>query len=129
MLARPDDFIRAFVAAWSARDADGLAALCAPDAEALTLTGLWCNGRHEIAAALRQELAGAFAQSRLVSGRLQLRPLGPGAAILSQRFVVTGLVDAAGQDVGRLGTVLTAVLIARAEGWFAAQMTFSVVEG
>jgi uncharacterized protein (TIGR02246 family) len=124
MLISPDDFSRSFVLGWGARDAAALAALCAEDAEMLTITGLWCEGRPRIQEVLQAELDGAFAQSRLVTGKGRLRPLGPGAAVLTQRFVLTGILDAEGRDAGRVGAVLSAVLLARADGWQAATLQF-----
>jgi uncharacterized protein (TIGR02246 family) len=124
MLISPDDFSRSFVLGWGERDAAALAALCAQDAEMLTITGLWCEGRPRIHEILQAELDGAFAQSRLVTGKGRLRPLGPGAAVLTQRFVLSGIVDAEGRDAGRVGAVLSAVLLARADGWQAATLQF-----
>jgi uncharacterized protein (TIGR02246 family) len=124
MLISPDDFSRSFVLAWGGRDAAALADLCAEDAEMLTLTGLWCEGRPRIQEVLQAELDGAFAQSRLVTGKGRLRPVGPGAAVLTQRFVLSGILDAEGRNAGRVGAVLSAVLLARAEGWQAATLQF-----
>ena len=124
MLISPDDFSRSFVLGWGGREAAALAALCAEDAEMLTITGLWCEGRARIQEVLQAELDGAFAQSRLVTGKGRLRPLGPGAAVLTQRFVLSGILDAEGRDAGRIGAVLSAVLLARAEGWQAATLHF-----
>jgi Domain of unknown function (DUF4440) len=125
MLIRPDEFTRAFVVLWGQRDAAGLASLCSEDAEMLSITGLWCEGRPRIAA----ELSGAFAQSRLVTGKGRMRPMGPGAALLSQRFVLSGLVDAEGRDAGRVAAMLSAVLLARSDGWQAAMLHFSALAG
>lgn len=129
MLIRPDDFTRAFVVLWGQRDAAGLASLCAEDAEMLSITGLWCEGRPRIAEVLEAELSGAFAQSRLVTGKGRMRPMGPGAALLSQRFVLSGLVDAEGRDAGRVAAMLSAVLLARSDGWQAAMLHFSALAG
>jgi uncharacterized protein (TIGR02246 family) len=126
--ATAEDFPRAFALAWGARDPAALAALMADDADMLGLTGALAEGRAEITALLRDELAGAFSQSRLVTGKMRLRALGPGAAVLQQRFVLSGLVDAQGRDLGRTGAVLIAVLVARAGGWQAISLQFSAVE-
>ncbi|HEX9859027.1 MAG TPA: SgcJ/EcaC family oxidoreductase [Paracoccaceae bacterium] len=128
MTAGPEDFTRSFAALWGARDAEALAVLTAEDAEMLTLTGVWCEGRGTIATALKAELAGAFARSRLVTGKSRLRVLGPGAAVLHQRFVLSGVIDDQGRDIGRLGAMLTAVLVARAEGWQAVTLHFSAID-
>ncbi|MGP3695676.1 SgcJ/EcaC family oxidoreductase [Rhodobacter sp. NSM] len=125
----PEDFARRFATLWAARDAEALAELMAPDATMLTLTGLWCEGRKEILAALSAELSGAFARSRLVTGKTDLRPLGPGASLVHQRFVLSGLVDAEGRDAGRIGAMLTAVLLARKAGSEAVTLHFTVIEG
>ena len=129
MLNAPDGFSRSFVLAWGGRDAAALAALCSEDAEMLTITGLWCEGRPRIQEILQAELDGAFVRSRLVTGKGRLRPLGPGAAVLTQHFVLSGIVDADGRDAGRVGAVLSAVLLARAEGWQAATLHFVALSG
>lgn len=127
--ANAEDFPRAFAKAWGARDTAGLAALMAEDADMLSLTGGWAEGRRAIEALLRDELAGGFSQTRLVTGKTRLRPLGPGAAVLQQRFVLSGLVDEAGRDLGRTAAILIAVLVARADGWRAITLQFSALEG
>lgn len=129
MLTHADEFSRAFVVGWGRRDAAALSALCAEDADMLSITGLWCQGRARIHDVLEAELTGAFAQSRLVTGKGRLRPLGPGAAVLSQRFVLSGILDAEGRDAGRVAAMLGAVLLARAEGWQATSLHFVALAG
>lgn len=128
MTETPEAFSRSFALLWGARDAAGLAALAAPDADMLTLTGVWCEGRARIEATLKAELAGTFARSRLVTGKLRLRPLGPAVVVLHQRFVLSGLVDPEGRDMGRIGALLTGVLIPGEASWQAVSLQFSVVE-
>lgn len=128
LLNGPEDFARVFAALWGARDAEALAALGVEDVDLLTLGGAACEGRREAAAALAGEFAGVFSRSRLVTGKGRLRPLGPGAGVLTQRFVLSGLVDATGRDMGRIGAVLTAVLIATTEGWRAVSLTFTATD-
>lgn len=123
------DFPRAFATAFSAQDADGIAALFAEDGSFHALTGHWAEGRRAIAAGMQQEFAGLSRMARLVSGKTALRPLGPGAAVLHQRFVVTGLRDASGAELPRIGALLTAVLVAKGDGWQALTATFAMVEG
>lgn len=124
-----EEFPRVFARLWGARDATGLANLMAEDADMLSLTSGWAEGRRAIEALLRDELAGGFSQSRLVTGKTRLRPLGPGAAVLQQRFVLSGLRDETGRDIGRSGAMLIAVLVARVGGWQAISLQFSAVEG
>ncbi|MDP3861634.1 MAG: SgcJ/EcaC family oxidoreductase [Phaeovulum sp.] len=116
-LAAPADLARAFSAAWAARDAGAIAALFAEDADFLSLTGGAAEGRAVIADLFAAEFAGTFARARLVTGRSKLRPLGPHAAVVLQRFVLSGLVHADGADAGRLGAVLMATLSPDAQGW------------
>lgn len=128
MTATPEDFTRTFAALWGQRSAEGLAALAAEDAEMLTLTGAFCEGRKAIVETLSAEFAGTFARSRLVTGKGKLRPLGPGAAVLHQRFVLSGLIDDQGRDLGRLGALLTAMLVAKPDGWQAVALQFSATD-
>ncbi len=128
-LESAEEFPRAFARLWGARDAEGLTALVAEDAGMLSLTGGWAEGRRAIHDLLRDELAGSFSRSRLVTGKTWLRPLGPGAAVLHQRFVLSGLIDAEGHDLGRLAAILTAVLTARNDGWQAVSLQFSALNG
>jgi uncharacterized protein (TIGR02246 family) len=127
--SKAEDFPRAFAQLWGARDAAGIGELLAEDADMLSLTAGLAEGRGAIIKLLEGEMAGAFSQSRLVTGKTRLRPLGPGAAVLHQRFVLSGLVDEAGRDAGRIGAVLIAVLVARPNGWQAISLQFSAVEG
>ena len=116
-LASPDDFARAFANAWSTRDARAIAALFAEDADFLTLTGAWAEGRDAIAETLSGELLGAFARARLVTGRGKRRSLAAGAAQVMQRYVLSGIVGADGRDAGRIGAILFATLIECDGGW------------
>jgi uncharacterized protein (TIGR02246 family) len=127
-LATPSELPRAFAAAWGARDAQGLAALFAEDGDFLSLTGGAAEGRAAIAELFAAEFAGAFARARLVTGRMKLRPLGPHAAVVLQRFVLSGLMHADGTDAGRIGAVLAATLGPTAQGWQLVAAQF-VVEG
>lgn len=128
MVGDPAGFPRAFAAAWGKRDAGALAALMAGDGDLLSLTGGHAEGRAEIEALFQAELAGAFSQSRLVTGRLKLRALGDGAAVLVQRFVLSGLVDDAGRDMGRVGALMVATLADGPEGWQAVALQFTALE-
>jgi uncharacterized protein (TIGR02246 family) len=127
-LATPADLTRAFATGWGARDARGLSELFANDADFLSLTGGVAESRTEIAELLAGELAGAFSRARLVTGKTKLRPLGPNVAVLTQRFVLSGIVHADGSDAGRVGAVLVAVMAATQTGWEIVNAQF-VAEG
>ncbi|MDF1620136.1 SgcJ/EcaC family oxidoreductase [Pseudothioclava nitratireducens] len=113
----PTQLPRAFAQAWGARDARALAEFFAEDADFLSLTGGLAEGRAQIAELLAGELAGAFARARLVTGKTRLRPVGPEASVLTQRFVLTGIVHADGSDAGRIGAILAATMGLGATGW------------
>ena len=121
----PETFAKLFATAFAAQDAPALVQMLAEDAEVVTLTGAIAEDHAEAKRAFDQEFAGIFARVRLVSGKTRLRPLGPGGAILHQRYVVIGAQDQQGQELPRFGAVLTAVLLARADGWRAVSLTFS----
>ncbi|MFN3971903.1 MAG: hypothetical protein ACK4L4_11080 [Gemmobacter sp.] len=59
----PQDFARTFAAAWVAAEAETLTRLTTPDAEMLTLTGLWCEGRAALLAAAETERMGTLARA------------------------------------------------------------------
>lgn len=127
-LSSPADLPRFFAASWGARDARALAGLFTEDADFFSLTGGAAEGRDEITELLAGELTGAFARARLVTGRTKLRPLGPHAAVLLQRFVLTGIVHADGSDAGRIGALLAATMVLAPDGWDIVSAQF-VAEG
>ena len=121
----PDAFPKAFAAAFAAQDSTALAAMLATDAQVVTLTGATAETADQARAAFDQEFAGTFAAVKLVTGRNRVQLLGPGGAIVHQRYVVMGARDAGGRNVPRFGIVVTVVLLARAEGWRAVSLTLS----
>jgi ketosteroid isomerase-like protein len=123
----PEDFPKLFAAAFAAQDSAALVQFLAEDAEVVTLTGALAEDAIGAGRAFDMEFAGTFAGARLVTGKNRLRLLGPGGAILHQRFVVIGARDENGHDLPRFGAVLTAVLLARSEGWRAVSLSFSAV--
>jgi ketosteroid isomerase-like protein len=121
----PEDFPKLFAAAFAAQDASALCGMLAEDSEVVTLTGALAESQAEAERIFVQEFAGTFARVRLVSGKTRLRPLGPGGAVVHQRYVVIGALGPDGQELPRFGAVLTVVLLARSEGWRAVSLTFS----
>ena len=93
------DFARRFATAFGVQDVAGLVALLHPEGSVLTLCSQWAEGRAEAEAAFADEAAGLCARARLVTGKGRVQPLGPNTALLRQRFVVTGAVDAAGAEL------------------------------
>lgn len=123
----PENFPKLFAAALASQDAAALVAMLAEDAEVLTLTGALAEDATEAGRAFELEFSGSLSGVRLVSGKNRMRPLGPGGAVLHQRYVVIGARDAAGQELPRFGALLTAVLLARADGWRAVSLSFSAL--
>jgi len=124
----PQDFARAFAQAFGSQDSQALAAMMEAEAEVITPTGQLAEGREAIAAAWAAEFAGTFRAARLVTGRLRIRKLGPGASILSQRFVLSGAEDEAGNSLPRFAMHLSAVLLARPEGWRAVTLALQAYD-
>ena len=112
-----DSYTRAFAAAFSTQDADALAALLSDDAEVVTATSQHCEGREAARLVFLSEFQGTFRAARLVSGRARLRTVGPGTAILSQRYVLAGAVDPQGADLPRCALLLSALIVMRPQGW------------
>lgn len=127
-LPSPDALSRAFAQAWGARDAVALSDMFAEDAEFLSLTGGLAEGRDAVSELLAGELAGAFARARLVTGKCRVRPIGAQVAVVSQRFVLSGILNADGSDAGRIGALLCATMAASTRGWEIVAAQF-VVEG
>ncbi len=126
MVAAPEDFPRAFANAFAARDDLRLAAMFAEDADLLSPTGVWAEGRAAIAEVMAQEWGSTLARTKLVSGRQKVRPLGPGVALVLQRLILSGVTQPDGRDGGRISAVLSTTLIAGPDGWLAALAQFSV---
>lgn len=124
-LPAPDALTRVFAQAFSSRDTAALAALFAEDADFLSLTGIWAEGREAIERLLASELAGAFIRTKLVTGRVKSRRVGPNAVQVMQRFVLSGIQNADGSDAGRVGAILTALLVRGFEGWEIAGAQFT----
>jgi hypothetical protein len=97
------------------------------NADLITPTGQYAEGRPAIEAALAAEFAGVFRTARLVKGKLRLRPLGPGAALITQRYVVTGAQNESGADLPRCALLLTATLAATPAGWQALAAQLSIL--
>lgn len=127
-MSGPSLYPRHFAAAFGAQDPAGLAALFTEDGSLHSLTGRFLEGRAAIESGMAEEFAGLSRMARLVSGRVSVTPLGDAGAILHQRFVVTGLRDASGAELPRLGALLTAVLVPARDGWQARTATFAVLD-
>lgn len=122
-----EDFPRRFSTAFAAQDVAGLAALITADGCLQSLTGLWADTPAAVESTFAAEAAGIFARARLVTGKGQIRMLGPDTALLRQRFTVSGALDEAGAELPRFGAMLLAVLEQRPSGWQALSLTFTAL--
>ncbi len=129
-LDRPDDLPAAFARAWNARDPDGIAALFAPDAWFVNVTGLRWTHRDAIRRAHAYGLERIFADSTLDPLETHVRPLGEEAAVVQARMRLTGQSPPPGETVppGPRTTIFTFVTRRDADGWscVAAQNTDEV---
>jgi uncharacterized protein (TIGR02246 family) len=123
----PEDFPRHFAAAFAAQDIAALTAFFAPDASLQSLTGAWAESLEEIASVFESEAAGIFARARLVTGKGSIRPLNPFAALLRQRFTISGAVTENGEELPRFPAMLIAVLERADSDWFVQSLTFTAL--
>ena len=118
-LAAPGDIVAAFIAAWHARDGEGIAALFTEDADFVNVTGLWWHGRDAIAAPHDYALKSFFAETTLRAGRTETRLLGDNTAVVRGRLHMTGQLAPDGSTAGPRQTILTFVMQRFPEGWLA----------
>ena len=123
----PEDFPKTLAAAFAARDCAALVAMLTTDAQVVTLTGAVAEDAAQAGQAFDQEFSGIFATAKLVTGRNRQRALAPGLTIVHQRYVVMGAKDDSGRDLARFGCVVTAVLLATAQGWRAVSLSLSAL--
>ncbi|WP_417206718.1 YybH family protein [Antarctobacter sp.] len=115
--SRPEDFPKAFIAAWDQRDGDAIAALFTEDADFVNVTGLWWHGREAIAKPHDYALKSFFSRSTLRAGRTEVRHLSPDIAVVRCRFTLSGQIAPDGTDAGDRRTILTFVVQRQADGW------------
>lgn len=115
----PEDFPAAFAAAWMARDAAKLAALFREDADFVNVVGIWWRDRAAIETAHAYALRSFFAESSLTPGRIRLRRLGDGMAVVHCRFRLTGQRAPDGTQACPRQTIFVFVLEHTPRGWSA----------
>jgi hypothetical protein len=104
-----------------------LQAFFGPDASLQSLTGAWAESPEEIAAVFEAEAAGIFARARLVTGKGSIRPLNPFAALLRQRFTISGALTETGTEIPRFPAMLIAVLERADMQWQVQSLTFTAL--
>ena len=123
----PETFARTFTTAFARQDAAALAALLAPEASTLTLSGQLCDSRAAAETALAAEFAVLLRLARLVSGKGDCARIGPEVALLRQRFVVTAAQAEDGRELPRFPALLTVVLRAETGRWQAINLIFAAL--
>lgn len=123
----PEGFAKIFATNFATQDSAALVAMLAIDAQVVTLTGAVAEDAMQAGAVFEQEFAGIFAAAKLVTGRNRIRGLGPGVAMVHQRYVVIGARDETGRDLPRFGAAMTAVLLTTAQGWRVVSLTLAPV--
>ncbi|MBC7738689.1 MAG: DUF4440 domain-containing protein [Candidatus Saccharibacteria bacterium] len=123
----PEGFAKIFATTFATQDSAALVAMLAIDAQVVTLTGAVAEDAMQAGAVFEQEFAGIFAAAKLVTGRNRIRGLGPGVAMVHQRYVVIGARDETGRDLPRFGAAMTAVLLTTAQGWRVVSLTLAPV--
>lgn len=108
---------RAFLACWSAHDAEALAALFARDADFVNVAGLWWHGAGRIGRTHGVAFRTYFAGAVLTEERLETRALGPFAAIARVRARMEGQIGHDGAAAGPRRAMLIFVCETRPEGW------------
>ena len=121
----PEGFAKIFATHFAAQDSAALTAMLTTDAQVVTLTGAVAEDATQAGAVFQQEFAGIFAAAKLVTGRNRIRGLGPGVAMVHQRYVVIGARDETGRDLPRFGGAMTAVLLTTAHGWRVVSLTLT----
>ena len=116
MLEDPSDMPHAFRTAWMARDAKALAALFAPDADFVNVTGLWWRDRAAIRTAHHYGLTTFFAGTTLRVGRVEIRDLGD-TALVHARLTLIGQRDTDGSTLDPRQTLMLFVLARTPQGW------------
>jgi uncharacterized protein (TIGR02246 family) len=122
----PETFPKAFAAAFSARDAEALAGMMTEDAALVSLTGQWVEGRTPIRDTWAAEFAGTLRMARLVTGRQRIHTAGQ-AAVVSQRFVLSGALAPDGREMPRCAVLLQGTLAPAGDGWHAVSISLTVL--
>ncbi len=114
----PDQIPQLFVEAWNDRDPDGIAALFEEDADFVNVTGIWWTDREAIREAHAYGLERIFSDSRLTLGKVKLRRLTPGVAVVHGRVILEGQTGR--EDLPRPGrrvTIFSFVVSLGEAGW------------
>ena len=109
----PEGVAHAFAAAWNAHDAEAIAALMAPDARFVTAFGLVLRGREAIRAAHEGAFRRAYRAASVTTLSVEALRQGPGHALVTLDWRITGTTEAAGER----GAFLFALETDGAGGW------------
>lgn len=117
MAETPEDIPRRFADAWNRRDAQGLAALFAEDADFVNVVGLWWEDRGAIERAHHYGLTTFFRQSEIAARRVKVRRVGDDIAIIHTRWRLTGQLDRDGHRLDPRTAIMVFVARRNSTGW------------
>ena len=89
----PEQIVHRFAEAWNNRDAVALAMLFADDADFVNVVGLWWHKRGDIERAHAYGLGTFFRESTLSAGRVAVKHVGDGVAVIHVRWRLSGQLD------------------------------------
>lgn len=115
----PESVPRRFAQAWNRGDADGIAALFAPDADFVNVVGLWWRDRESIRRAHEHGLRVIFPGSTMRVFGLRYRLLGGDTAVVHCRWSVEGQILPDGSPADRRRGVFAFVVSKETAGWTA----------
>lgn len=113
----PSALLGRFMQAWSASDANGIAALFAADADFVSPDGTRASGRDAIAMFYAAAFAHGYAGSRGVGEVATTRMLAPDLALVDGRWRIDGAKTETGATRPAEQGILSAVLRRSGDGW------------
>ena len=111
------DLIPQFTAAWAHADANGIAALFAPDGDLIIPTGNVFSGRETIAGFYSSVFAEGYRGSKGTGEIVRMRLVQPGVAVGDGTWSITGARDRAGKDAAPERGIFTFVAVKQQGKW------------
>ncbi len=115
----PEEVPQLFIKHWNNRRADLLAELFELDADFINVVGLWWDKREEIFKAHDYGLRKIFSDSTLRAGKMKIKRLSEGAAIVHVRMILSGQTPI-GDYAGVRRTIFTFVVRKHHDLWLCA---------
>lgn len=120
MLDKPEDVAQEFANAWSAANADGIAALFVPDADFVNVVGIWWNTREQIREGHAYGFKHMFPHSTMTLNKVSSRTLGEDHAVVHAAWSMSGQITPTGQPAGTRRGIFSFVMARQSAGnWLA----------